>query len=74
MIADDGNSDVEEVKANTSKVPYETPVILRTKPWAPSEVQDDTDVEDSEIERLVSKFQKKVTKVSSGSDLNAVDD
>jgi hypothetical protein len=43
--------------------PYETPVVLRTKPWAPSVVPDD-DSDDSEIERMVRKLRKKkVTRV-----------
>jgi len=47
-----------------SEEPYETPVILRTKPWAPSVAQvDDTDAEDSEFERVVITRRKKATRV-----------
>jgi len=59
---------VKQSKAGDSEEPYETPVILRTKPWAPSVAQvDDTeaDSEDSEIERLVTTKRKKTTRVSS---------
>jgi hypothetical protein len=53
--------------------PYKTPVVLRTKPWAPSVMPDDTEADDSEIERIVSKLRKrKVTKVSSGDNLNTL--
>jgi hypothetical protein len=46
--------------------PYETPFILRTKPWAPSvQVEKDTEAEDSEIEREVRREKKKATRVSS---------
>ena len=52
-------------KANTGEGPYETPVVLRTMPWAPSVVQDDdTEADDSETERDVTT--KKATRVSSG--------
>ena len=72
----DGENDNErtprqkDVKQSTtnmiSEEPYETPVILRTKPWAPSVAQvDDTDSEDSEIERVVITKRKKATRVSS---------
>ena len=62
------------LKANTSEGPYETPVILRTNPWAPSVVQvDDTDVEDSEVERVVITKSKKATRVSSGDNVVTVD-
>jgi hypothetical protein len=57
---------IQQNKVNTSEGPYETPVILRTKPWAPSVAQlDDTDAEDSEIERVVVTKRTKVTRVSS---------
>lgn len=65
---------VKQSKANTSEEPlaYETPVILREKPWAPSVVQDnDTDEEDSEIERLVIAMRKKAAKVSSDRQLDS---
>jgi hypothetical protein len=80
----DGDYDVEEVdgknertprqnvkqsKADTSEGPYETPVILRTKPWAPSVQVDDTEVEDSEIENVITKS-KKAKRVSSGARAN----
>jgi hypothetical protein len=55
-------------KANTvtSEGPYETPVILRTKPWTPSAEQvDDTEADDSETERVVIMKKKKATTVSS---------
>ena len=84
----DGDSDVEEVdgenkrtprqqnvkqsKADTSEGPYKTPVMLRTKPWAPSVQVDDTEVEDSEIEKDVIMKRKKATRVSSRD--NTVDD
>jgi hypothetical protein len=61
--------DVKRGKATTdSEGPYETPVVLRTKLWAPSVQVDDTE-EESEFERVV--VTKKM-KVSSGD--NAVDD
>jgi hypothetical protein len=42
--------DFQQSNANTSEGPYETPVILRTKLWVPP-VADDTEADDSEIER-----------------------
>ena len=81
----DGNSHIEDVddendnertprqkyvkQSIISEKPYETPLILQTKPWAPSVAQvDDTDAEDSdsEIERVVITKRTKVTRVSSG--------
>lgn len=56
---------VKRGKANTREGSYETPVILRTKPWAPSVEVDDTEAEDSEIERIVVIKGKKAEKVSS---------
>ena len=48
---------------NISEELYKTPVILRTKPWAPSVAQvDDTDAEGSEVERVVIT-RKKATRV-----------
>jgi hypothetical protein len=65
---------VQQSTTNINEEPYETPVILRTKPWAPSVARvDDTDPEDSEIERVVIPKRKKATRVSSGDNLNAVD-
>jgi hypothetical protein len=62
---------VKHGATNVSEEPYKTPVILRTKPWAPSVAQvDDTDAENSEIERVVIT---KATRVSSGDNLNTVD-
>jgi len=77
----DGENDNErtprqrDVRRSTTNIiseePYETPVILRTKPWAPSVAQvDDTDAEDSEV--VITK-RKKATRVSSGDNLNTVD-
>lgn len=53
--------------ADTNEGPYETPVVLRTKPWASSQdyQDDDTEAEDSEIERIVVAKRKKATRVSS---------
>ena len=60
--------------SNTSEGPYETPVILRKKPWALPVVQvDDTEVEDSEIERVVKTKRKKATRVSAGDNRDLVD-
>jgi hypothetical protein len=62
--------DVKQGGPNTGEGPYETPVVLRTKRRAQT-VQlevDDTEAEDSEIEREVRKVimkRKKATKVSS---------
>ena len=57
----------KNVKQSTtiiSEEPYETPVILRTKPWAPSVAQvNDTEAEDSEFERVVITRRKKATRV-----------
>jgi hypothetical protein len=65
--------DVKRGKATTdSEGPYETPVVLRTKLWAPSVQVDDTEVEDSEYERVVITKKMKATRVSSED--NAVDD
>jgi hypothetical protein len=63
--------DVKRGKATTdSEGPYETPVVLRTKLWAPPVQVDDTEAEDSEFERVdIEKI--KATRVSSGD--NAVD-
>ena len=63
-----------KIDANTSEGPYETPVILRTKPWAPLVAEvDDTEADESEIERVVIMKRKKATaRVSSGD--NADDD
>jgi hypothetical protein len=69
--------DVKRGKANTSEGPYETPAILRTKPWAPSVVEaGDTEAEDSEIERVVitPAKGKKAMRVSSGDNSESVDD
>ena len=69
--------DFKRGKANTSNEPYETPFTLRTKPWAPSVVEaDDTEVEDSESEKVLSvtKGKKAMMKVSSGDKLGVVDD
>lgn len=61
--------DVKRGKADTSEGPHETPVILRTKPWAPSVAQvDDTEAEDSEIERVVIAKRKKTTVSSDNTD------
>jgi hypothetical protein len=47
---------IKQGKPDTSEEPYETPAILRTKRWAPSVAQvDDTEADDSEIEREVIK-------------------
>lgn len=52
--------------------PYETPVVLRTKPWAPSVVQEDTEADDSEIERIANVLKmKRAARVSSGDNLIA---
>jgi hypothetical protein len=57
--------EIEQGKASTGQEPYETPVILRTKRWVPSAVQvDDTEVEDSEIEKVAKWKRKKATRVS----------
>jgi hypothetical protein len=63
--------DVKRGKATTgSEEPYETPVVLRTKLWAPPAQVDDTEAEDSGFERVdIEKI--KATRVSSGD--NAVD-
>jgi hypothetical protein len=70
---------VKKSKADTSDGegpvgPYETPVVLRTKPWTPSVVQDDTEADDSEIERMaIILKRKRAARLSSGDNLNADD-
>ena len=58
----------QDVKRGTatadSEGPYETPVVLRSKLWAPPVQVDDTEAE-SELERLVITKKIKATKVSS---------
>jgi hypothetical protein len=56
--------DFQHSNANTNEGPYETPVILRTKPWVPP-VADDTEADDSEIERdaIMKRKKGKRTKV-----------
>jgi hypothetical protein len=45
--------DIKQGKATTgSEGPYETPVVLRTKLWAPPVQVDDTEAEESEFERV----------------------
>jgi hypothetical protein len=52
--------------SNNPEGPYETPNILRTRPWASSVIPDDTEAEDSEMERIISKMRaNRVMKVSS---------
>lgn len=72
---------VKKSMASTSDAPYhpyETPVVLRTKPWAPSVVPDDTETDDSELERMISRLKEKKAamaqaRVSSEDNLNTVD-
>ena len=55
----------QESKAATEG-PYETPVVLRTRPWAPPvAIPDDTEADDSEAERIFIRKRKKPTKASS---------
>lgn len=64
--------DIEQGKANTGQEPYKTPVILRTKRWNPSAVEvNDTELEDSEIEKDVKK-RKKATRPRVSSQDNIV--
>ena len=64
--------DIKQGKANTGQEPYETPVILRTKCWNPSAVEvNDTELEDSEIEKDVKK-RKKATRPRVSSQDNVV--
>ena len=57
---------IEQCKASTGTGPYEMPVILQTKHWALSVVQvENTEAEDSEIEREVIGKRKKAIRVSS---------
>jgi hypothetical protein len=57
--------DFQQSNANTGEGPYETPVILRTKLWVPP-VANDTEADDSEIEReaIMKRKKGKKTKVS----------
>jgi len=58
----------QDIQHRNDEGPYETPVILRTKRFAPSIQVDDTEAYDSEIDReLIVRKRKKATTVSNNS-------